>query len=83
MSVQMGLAAAPNASVMQTQRSPFNSNDGAVLQNRIKELQAELELLLVEETELENEAESLREETDNIKSHNKQLFEQITTNQEK
>lgn len=67
----------------QTQRSPFHSNDGAILQNRIKELQAELELLLSEEQELEGEAESLKEETDNIKAHNKQLFEHITTNQEK
>lgn len=66
----MGMAA-QNSSVMQTQRSPFHSNDGTVLQNRIKELQAELELLLVEEGELENEAESLRDETDNIKTHNK------------
>ena len=50
------------------------------MQNRIRELQQELELLLVEEQELENEQESLKEETDNIKMHNKQLFEQITTN---
>ena len=33
--------------------------------------------------ELENESEMLREETDNIKRHNKALFDQITTNQEK
>ena len=67
----------------QTHRSNFNSNDGAVLQNRIRELQEELDLLGAEEMELENESEMLREETDNIKRHNKALFDQITTNQEK
>ena len=64
----------------QTHRSNFNSNDGTVLQNRIRELQEELDLLGAEELELENEAEVLREETDNIKRHNKALFDQITTN---
>ena len=59
----------------QTHRSNFNSNDGAVLQNRIRELQEELDLLGAEEMELENESEMLREETDNIKRHNKALFD--------
>ena len=38
-------------------RSHFNSNDGTALQNRLRELQAELELLDQEEKELENESE--------------------------
>ena len=63
-----------------THRSNFNSNDGAVLSNRVRELQEELDLLGAEEMELENESEMLREETDNIKRHNKALFDQITTN---
>ena len=69
-----------NFNMPQTHRSNFNSNDGAVLQNRIRELQEELDLLGAEEMELENESEMLREETDNIKRHNKALFDQITTN---
>ena len=40
-------------------------------------------MLAAEEMELENESEMLREETDNIKRHNKALFDQITTNYEK
>ena len=75
----MGMMAMP-AGNSQTHRSNFNSNDGTVLQNRIRELQEELDLLGAEELELENEAEILRDETDNIKRHNKALFDQITTN---
>ena len=64
-------------------RSHFNSNDGTALQNRLRELQAELELLDQEEKELENESELIQEETESIKRHNKALFDQIATNQEK
>lgn len=79
MGMGMGMMAMP-AGNSQTHRSNFNSNDGTVLQNRIRELQEELDLLGAEELELENEAEILRDETDNIKRHNKALFDQITTN---
>ena len=82
MGMGMGMMTVP-AGNPQTHRSNFNSNDGTVLQNRIRELQEELDLLGAEELELENEAEILRDETDNIKRHNKALFDQITTNQEK
>ena len=40
-------------------------------------------LLNQEEDELEEEQEALKEETENIKRHNKMLFDQITSNQEK
>ena len=40
-------------------------------------------LLTQEEDELEREQDALREETENIKRHNKTLFDQITSNQEK
>ena len=70
----------PNA---QTHRSNFLSNDTHVLQQRLKELQDEMALLNQEEEELEQEQEALKEETENIKRHNKMLFDQITSNQEK
>ena len=70
----------PNA---QTHRSNFLSNDTQVLQQRLKELQDEMALLGQEEEELEQEQEALKEETENIKRHNKTLFDQITSNQEK
>ena len=61
----------------------MNSNDATILAARIKELTEELELLNEEEDELEQEAEALKEETESIKRHNKALFDQITSNQEK
>ena len=66
-----------------TQRSNFLSNDTHVLKQRLKELQDEMALLNHEEDELEKEQDALKEETENIKRHNKTLFDQITSNQEK
>jgi len=67
----------------QLNRSQFHSNDGQVLQSRIRELQAELDALMADEQELDRESESLREETEHIKRQNKALFEQITASQER
>lgn len=68
---------------MNTHRSPFNSNDMTALQARIRELEEEADVLDAEGAELEQESEMLRDETESIKRHNKALFVEITTNQEK
>lgn len=47
------------------------------------ELEEEADALDAEEAELEHESQMLGEETENIKRHNKALFVEITTNQEK
>ena len=40
-------------------------------------------MLDAEESELLNESDMLKDETENIKNHNKALFGQITNNQDK
>jgi predicted nuclease with TOPRIM domain len=46
------------------------------------QLQEEMKRLDAEEQEIDAEQDALRKETENVKAHNKALFERISTNQQ-
>lgn len=59
--------------------SNFHSNDSAVLQQRLADLEAEMASLDIEYERLQIENEELKEQHEDVKNKNKQLFEQLTT----
>jgi cell division protein FtsB len=65
----------------QAPRNIHSSNDVASLQQRVLELQAELDGLDKEHEQMSREQELLQQESDKIKQHNKQLFESVTQNE--
>jgi FtsZ-binding cell division protein ZapB len=72
----------PHSQILTNRSNNFQSNDTVALQRRLLELQNELSLLEQEEQEMDAEHDALHQETENIKSHNKALFDQISQNQE-
>ena len=68
-----------NAKLGPLKNSNFHSNDSAVLQQRLAELEAELTGLDLEYERLQVENEELKEQHEEIKSKNKLLFEQLTS----
>ena len=68
----------PQSQIQNTRANNFQSNDTVALQRRLRELQNELSLLDQEEQEIDAEHEALHHETENIKSHNRALFDQIS-----
>jgi hypothetical protein len=60
----------------------FHSNDSAVLQQRLAELEAEMMGLDMEYERMTLENEELKEQHEEIKVKNKQLFDQLTQQQQ-